>query len=154
MTQNKNDSINSILQHGRGNNCCVVFPTSRSPYLILCRRQCKWKIATTYYNLPIFEPARKHHFGPKVQNFENPIITFGCFSLKAVNNSWKLQRLLQVAKFLVMCSFTTLLFRHLPTEIIIFINVCYQMKRFSDDSFSFFFRSRFYLYSTYIFDFM
>ena len=30
MTQNKNDSINSILQHGRvvGNNRCVVIPTS------------------------------------------------------------------------------------------------------------------------------
>ena len=50
MTQNKNDSINSILQHGRvaDNNCCVVFPTSRLPYLILCPRQCKWKVATTY----------------------------------------------------------------------------------------------------------
>ena len=34
MTQNKNDSINAILQHGRAvdNNCCVVFPTSRFPY--------------------------------------------------------------------------------------------------------------------------
>ena len=40
MTENKNDSINSILQHGRAvdNNCCVVFPTSRFPYLILCPR--------------------------------------------------------------------------------------------------------------------
>ena len=40
MTQNKNDSINSVLQHGRvvDNNCCVVFPTSRFPYLILCPR--------------------------------------------------------------------------------------------------------------------
>ena len=38
MTQNKNDSINSILQHGRivENNCCVVFPISRFPYLTLC----------------------------------------------------------------------------------------------------------------------
>ena len=38
MTQNKNDSINSILQDGRvvDNNCCVVFPTSRFPFLILC----------------------------------------------------------------------------------------------------------------------
>ena len=43
MTQNKNDSINSILKHGRvvGINCCVVFPTSRFPYLILCSRYCK-----------------------------------------------------------------------------------------------------------------
>ena len=50
MTQNKNDSINSILQHGRvvDKNCCVVFPTSGFPYLILCPRQCKWKLATTY----------------------------------------------------------------------------------------------------------
>ena len=43
MTQNKNDSINSILQHGRvvDKNCCVVFPTSEFPYLTLCPRQCK-----------------------------------------------------------------------------------------------------------------
>ena len=50
MAQNKNNSINSILQHGRvvGKNCCVVFPTSGSPYLIPYPRQCKWKVATTY----------------------------------------------------------------------------------------------------------
>ena len=44
MTQNKNDSINSVLQHGRvvDNSCCVVFPTSRFPYLILCPRRA-WK---------------------------------------------------------------------------------------------------------------
>ena len=35
MTQNKNDSIKSILQHGRvvNKNCCVVFPTSGFPYV-------------------------------------------------------------------------------------------------------------------------
>ena len=35
MTQNKNDLINSILQHGRvvDKNCCVVFPTSGFSYL-------------------------------------------------------------------------------------------------------------------------
>ena len=40
MTQNKNDSINSILQHGRvvHNNCCLVIPTSGSPFLIRCPR--------------------------------------------------------------------------------------------------------------------
>ena len=50
MVQNKNDSINSILQYGHrlDKNCCVVFPTSGFPYLILCPRQCKGKIATTY----------------------------------------------------------------------------------------------------------
>ena len=43
MAQNKNNSINSILHHGRvvGKNCCVVFPTSGFPYLILYPRQCK-----------------------------------------------------------------------------------------------------------------
>ena len=32
LTQNTNDSINSILQHGRvvDNNCSAVFPTSLS----------------------------------------------------------------------------------------------------------------------------
>ena len=48
MIQNKNDSINSILQHAADNNCCVVFPTSRFPYLILYPRWCKLKVATTY----------------------------------------------------------------------------------------------------------
>ena len=40
MIQNKNDSINSIPQHGRvvDNNCYVVYPTSRFSYLILCTR--------------------------------------------------------------------------------------------------------------------
>ena len=34
ITQNKNDLINSILQHGRvvDNNYCVVFPTSKLSY--------------------------------------------------------------------------------------------------------------------------
>ena len=50
MTQNKNDSINSILQHGRvvDKNCCVVFPTSGFAHLTLCLRQFKWKVAITY----------------------------------------------------------------------------------------------------------
>ena len=49
ITQNKNDSINSILQNRRVvyKNCCAVFPTSGFPYLILCSRQCKWKLGTT-----------------------------------------------------------------------------------------------------------
>ena len=40
MTQNKNDSIKSILQHGDvvEKNCYIVFPTSGFPYLTLCRR--------------------------------------------------------------------------------------------------------------------
>ena len=40
MTQNKNDSITSILQLARvfDNDCSVVFPTSRFSYLILCLR--------------------------------------------------------------------------------------------------------------------
>ena len=50
MTQNKNDSINSILQHRHvaDNDCCVVFPASRFSYLILYPRYCTWKVATTY----------------------------------------------------------------------------------------------------------
>ena len=53
MTQTKNDSINSVLQHGRvvNKNCCVVFPTSGFQYLTLCHRHCKWKVATTYVAL-------------------------------------------------------------------------------------------------------
>ena len=50
MTQNKKNSLNSIPQHGCvvDSNCCIVFPTSRFPYLILYPRQCKWKVATIY----------------------------------------------------------------------------------------------------------
>ena len=52
------------------------------------------------------------------------------------------QRLLQVAKFLIMYAFTHtnivfFFFMYLPTKIVIFINVCYQMKCFSGDSFPF-----------------
>ena len=87
----------------------------------------------------IFEPVRTHHLGLKAQNFENSIFIFGCFSLKAVNNYCKLQTVLQVVKFLIMHSFThtniVFLLRPLPNEIVIFINVCYQMKCFSGDSF-------------------
>ena len=64
-----------------------------------------------------FEPARAHHLSLKAQNFENLIYTFVCFSLKAVYNSCKLQRLLQVAKFLFIYSFihTNNLFFQAPT---------------------------------------
>ena len=105
----------------------------------------------------ISEPTRTHHLGLKAQNFENPIFTFWCFSLKVIYNSCKLKRRLQVVKFLFKYSFLhtniVFLFRHLPTEIVIFINICYQMKCFSGDSF-YFFRNRFCSYSTYFFDFM
>ena len=91
-----------------------------------------WWVLQTQIEWVIFEPARTHHLGLKAENFENPIFTLGCFSFKAVYNSCKLQRLFQVAKFLFMYSFThtniVFLFRHLPTEIFIFINICYQMK--------------------------
>ena len=100
-----------------------------------------WWAPQTQTEWVIFEPGRTHHLGLKAQNFENPVFTFGCFSLKAAYNSCKLQRLLQVVKFLIMYSWThtnmVFLFRHLPTETVIFKNVCYQMKCFSGGSFCF-----------------
>ena len=82
---------------------------------------------------------------------------FGVFFLKAMYNSCKLQRPLQAEKFFFMYSVTytniLFLFRHLPTEIGIFINVCYQKICFSGDSPSFF-TSRFCKCSTYFFYFM
>ena len=50
LTQNQNNPINSILQYGCdvGKDCCVVFSASGFSYLILCPRQCKEKVATTY----------------------------------------------------------------------------------------------------------
>ena len=55
ITCDDNDSIKSILQHGRvvDKNCCLVFPTSGFPYLILCPRQCKWKVATAFFAVRI-----------------------------------------------------------------------------------------------------
>ena len=113
-----------------------IASTSNTTFWWALQMQAEWVI---------FEPAWTHHLGLKTQKFANPIFTFGYFSLKAVYNSWKLQRLLQVGKFLFMYSFThtniVFLFTHLPTKFVIFINVCYQMKCFSE-VFSFF-RSRF-----------
>ena len=61
---------------------------------------------------------------------------------------WKQCRILASYKdfrkfqFLLLYSFThaniVFLFNHLPTEIVIFKSVCYKMKWFSDDGFSFF----------------
>ena len=70
-------------------------------------------------------------FGSQGSELWEPKFTFWYFSLKAVYNFFKLQGLLQVAKFLFMYSFTPInivfLFRHLPTKIVIFINGCYQI---------------------------
>ena len=37
-----------MLEDAVDKNCFVVFSTSGFPYLALCPRQCKWKVATTY----------------------------------------------------------------------------------------------------------
>ena len=47
MTQNKNDSI-LVFVDFVDKNCCVVLPTLAFPYLTLCPRQYKWKVATAY----------------------------------------------------------------------------------------------------------
>ena len=93
-----------------------IASTSDTTFWWMLQMQRKWVI---------FEPARTHHLGFKVQNFKNPIFTFGFFSLKTIFNSCKLQRLLQVAEFLFRYSFThtniVFLYRHLPTENVIFM---------------------------------
>ena len=111
---------------------------AKSQSIALSSNTTFWWALQTQTEWVIFEPTRTHHLGLKAQNFENPILTFGCFSLKAIYNSCKLQWLLQVEKFFFMYSCATLLFGHLPTEIVIFLNVCYQTKCFGGDSFSFF----------------
>ena len=75
-----------------------------------------------------------HHLDLKGQNFENPVFTFRCFSLEAVCSSCKLQSF-----FTYSFTHTTIvfLFKYLPTGNVIFINVYYQIKCFSGDSFSF-----------------
>ena len=97
-----------------------IASTSNTTFWWMLQMQRKWVI---------FEPVRTHHLGFEAQNFENPIFTFGLFFLKTVFNYCKLQRLLQVAKFLFRYSFThtniVFLFKHLSTEIVIFKNVCY-----------------------------
>ena len=122
-----------------------IASTSNNTFWWALQTKTKWVIS---------EPLRTHPLGLKAQIFENPIYPFGCCSLKAVYNHWKFQRLLQVAKFLIVYSFIhtdiVFLFRHLPTETV-FINVCYRLKCFSGHSFSCF-RSRFCKYSTYFFD--
>ena len=66
---------------------------------------------------------------------------FGVFLWKRYIILASYKDFLQVAKFLFLYSFThtniVFLFSHRPTEIVIFINICYQMKCFSGESFSF-----------------
>ena len=96
--------------------CCKRSLYVKSQSIVSTRNTKFWWALEMQTDCVISQPARTHHLGLKAQNFEKPIFTFGCFSLKAVYNSCKLQRLLQVAKFLFMCSFThtniVFLFRH------------------------------------------
>ena len=91
-----------------------------------------WCVLQTQKERVIFVPVRAHSLGLEAQNFQNPIFTFGYFSLKTVYNYCKLQRPLQVAKFLFMYSFThtniVILSRHLPTETVIFLNETFVTK--------------------------
>ena len=50
LSQNQNDSINSVPQYGSviEEDCSVVFSVSGFPYLMLCPRHCKRKVATIY----------------------------------------------------------------------------------------------------------
>ena len=101
----------------------------------------------------IFEPARKHHLGFKAQNFENPILTFGCFSLKAVYNSWNYKGFCKLQSF---CLCTPLLLYFSDTYL---LNLSSSYTFVTSWSASVaivfpFFKSRFCNYSIYIFDFM
>ena len=93
----------------------------------------------------------------RYRTLRKQIFIFGWFSLKAVYNSCKLQRLLQVAKFFFIYSFThtniVFLFKHLPPEIVIFINVCYRWSVSVVKVFPFI-GSRFSWYSTCFFYFV
>ena len=114
LRQDKVNLIRSLYE-----NFQSIASTSSATFLWTPQTQTEWVI---------FEPSKTHHLGLKVQNFEKPMFIFGCFSFKAVYNSCKLHRLLQVAKFLFMFSFThtnvVFLFSQQPTEIVTFISVC------------------------------
>ena len=55
--------------------------------------------ATKANRVSHFWASHNTSFGLKAQKFENPTFIFGCLSLKEVNNSSRLQKHLQVAKF-------------------------------------------------------
>ena len=118
--------IHSINLHGLSRLDLRFFMWGKSQSIASTNHTTFWWALQTQTGGVIFEPVGTHRLSVKAQNFKNPIFTFGCFSLKAVYNSCKLQRLLQVAKFLFMYSFTYtniyFLFTHLPTEIVFFIN--------------------------------
>ena len=100
-------------------------------------------MSITNVNIVIhFWASQNTPFGSQGTELWEPNIYICVPCLKAVYNSCKLQWLLQAAKFFFMYSFTPanilFLFRHLLTKIVIFINVCYQIKCFRGDRFSFF----------------
>ena len=113
--------------------------------------------AATHTEWVDFEPTSQNTpFGFQGTELWQPNIYIWVFSSKAAYNSCKLERLLQVTEFLFMYCFThtniIFLSEYLPTEIVIFISACYQMKCFTGDSFSFF-GNRFCQYLTYFFYF-
>ena len=81
LTQNQNNPRNSILQYGCdvGKDCCVVFSASGFSYLILCPRQCKEKVATTYLKSIAIKVFSLHKSFPILwgkNHFQNVILNF------------------------------------------------------------------------------
>ena len=98
-----------------------------------------WRAFQAQTQWVIFEPASQtHHLGLKAQNFENPIFTFGCFSLKAVYQSictLNAPEILLFKVFINACQLTG----EMPIDWSFFFGVCqylYQIEIYLDYQYS------------------
>ena len=96
----------------------------------------KWKQSESFFSQP------EHTIWvSRNRNLRTQYLQLGIFLWKQYIIPASYKEFLLVAKFLIMYSLThtniVFLSRYLPTEIVVFINVCYQMKCFNGDSFPF-----------------
>ena len=100
-----------------------------------------WWALQTQIEWTIFKPAEHTIWVSRNSTLRIQYLHLGNFLWKQyiILASYKDFCKLQFSFFMYSFPHTNVafLFRHLPNEIVIFINVCYQMKSFSGDSFSF-----------------
>ena len=90
-----------------------------------------------YNRVSHFWVSQKKTFRSQGTDFWESNINFWVFFSESSIEFLQVTKTFSSCKVLYMYSFTTLPFEHLSAEIVIFMNVCHQMKYFSSDKFSF-----------------
>ena len=94
--------------------------------------------ATNVNRVSHFWASQNAPFGSQGRTLRTQYLHLGVFLWKQYMILASYKDFCKSQKFWLCTPLLTRTYRHLPTKIVIFINLCYQMKCFSGDRFSFF----------------